>query len=355
MKDRFPMASMALAMGLFSLGSVLPAAGQVQETASKKSKAGSQAGAVRAKSGPIRVNGVAAKVNGDVITLNELMIKVAPLQSVLMTRFPRRGPVYERQLSELRTEILDDLIDRTIIFTEFKDRVKAFPDREIEAEVTQIVKRNFDGDEELFRKYLKATNLTRSQFKEQQRKELLVKIVRSQQFGDVPPPKEEELRKEYKKWAVDNRERQKDVGTYKRIYLRKDLGDGSEAQLKLAEDISKKLAAGAKFEEMAMKYSNDAKAEDGGLWKEIPRTDLNREFGILLFETETNEVMGPLEDNFGYNLIQVTERKLGPPEKSYEEAKDLMRRIIDTEKKKANFEKWMKKMRSRAVIQKMIQ
>lgn len=310
---------------------------------------------VRPKAGPIRVNGVAAKVNGDVITLNELMIKLAPVQSVLMTRFPRRGPNFERQLSEVRSGILSDLIDRTIIFTEFKDRVQAFSDREIEAEVKQIIKRNFDGDEELFRKYLKATNLTRSQFKEQQRKELLVKIVRSQHFGDVPPPRETELREEYKRWAVDNRDRKKDVGTYKRIYLRKDLGDGEAAQLKLAEEVHAKIVAGSSFEEMAIKYSNDAKAEDGGLWKDIPRTDLNREFGILLFETDTNELMGPLEDNFGYNIIQVTKRKLGPPEKSFEEARDLIKQIIDTDKKKANFEKWMKKMRTRATIEKMIE
>ena len=344
MFHRFPA---SLLMGLFSLSSLGALNAQDQPNNIQQK--------IRPKTGPIRVNGVAAKVNGDVITLNELMIKLAPVQSVLMTRFPRRGPAFERQLSEVRSGILSDLIDRTIIFTEFKDRVKAFSDREIEDEVKQIVKRNFDGDEELFRKYLKATNLTRSQFKEQQRKELLVKIVRSQHFGDVPPPREPELREEYKRWAVENRDRKKDVGTYKRIYLRKDLGGGAAAQLKLSEEIFEKIKSGSAFEEMAVKYSNDAKAEEGGLWKDIPRTDLNREFGILLFETDTNEVIGPLEDNFGFNIIQVTKRQLGPPEKSFEEARDLIKRIIDTDKKKANFEKWMKKMRSRATIQKMIE
>ena len=39
---------------------------------------------IRSPQGPQLVNKIAAKVNGDVITLNELMIKVAPQQSVLL-------------------------------------------------------------------------------------------------------------------------------------------------------------------------------------------------------------------------------------------------------------------------------
>lgn len=337
--------TLAFVAGLFSLSTITPTHAQEAKETEE----------VRKKSGPIAVNGMVAKVNGDVITMNELMIKVAPLQSVLMARSPRRGPAYEKQLLEIRLGILDELIDRTIIFTEFKDRVRAFPDEDIEAEVKRIVQNVYNGDEELFRQYLKATNLTRDQFKEQQRKELLVQIVRSQHFGDVPPPTDAELRKEYKPWAVANRDRTKDVCSYKRIYLRKDLGDGPEAQLTLAEDAYAKIKAGEEtFENMAKLYSNDSRAEDGGLWTDIPATDLNRDFCHFLFGSKINDVIGPIEDNFGYNIIQVTEQNHGPAEKSFEDARDLMKRRVDSEKKKANFEKWMKKMRSRAIIQKMI-
>lgn len=309
---------------------------------------------VRKKSGPVLVNSFAATVNGDVITLNELMIKVAPLQSVLMARSPRRGPEFDRQLQQLKEEILAELIDRTIIYTEFKDRINSLPDREIEAEVQRIIQNVYDGDEERFRAYLKATGLTRAQFKEQQRKELLVQIVRSQQFGDVPPPTDAELKKEYVTWKKQNRDRSKDVATYNRIYLSKRSGDGPEAQLQLAEDLTEKITAGADFAEFAKKYSDDSHADEGGLWKDTPRPDLNAEFGYLLFESKGNEVMGPIEDNWGYNIIQVKKRDFGPPSKSFSKAEEELKRRITSEKKKANFEKWMKKMRARAVIKKMI-
>jgi peptidyl-prolyl cis-trans isomerase SurA len=335
-----------LVIGILSLAAILPATSQKEPRPLPKQQ-------TKAKTGPIRVNGFAATVNGDVITLNELIIKVAPLQSQLMAQFPRRGPNYEALLKELKSNILDELVDRTIIFTEFKDRVKDFPDHAIEAEVKRIVQNVYQGDEALFRKYLKATNLTRDQFKEQQRKELLVQNVRAQHFGDVPPPKEPELRAEYKKWAVDNRDRTKDVGTYKRIYIRKDLGDGPDAQLKLADELTKKLENGGDFAVLAKEYSNDSKAQEGGLWKDVPRTDLNSVFGSILFENKGNGVMKPIDDGSGFNIIQVIERKLGPA-KSLDSVREGMKRRVISEKKKANFEKWMKKMRARAAIEKML-
>ena len=328
------------------IATVLPAFAQAPPN-------GSPNGKIRSSQGPQLVNKIAAKVNGDVITLNELMIKVAPSQSVLMSRYPRRGATFQRQLEELKAGILDELIDRAIIFTEFKDRVRSFPDYQIENEVKRVVQNVYNGDEQLFKKYLKATNLTRDQFKEQQRKELLVQIVRAQQFGDVAVPKENELREEYGRWSITNRDRAKDLGTYRRIYLHKSRGGGPFSQLKLAEDIVKKLKNGEDFNDLAKRYSNGSHAEQGGVWKDIPRTDLAMEFGTLLFETSGSEIMGPLEDQIGFNIVQVMERKLGPA-KPFLEVRDEVQRRVISDKKKSNYQKWMKKMRARALIKKML-
>ena len=330
----------------FGIATVLPAFPQAPPVSPQNDQ-------IRRPQGPQLVNKIAAKVNGDVITLNELMIKVAPSQSVLMSRYPRRGAAFQRQLGELKSSILDELIDRAIIFTEFKDRVRTFPDYQIEDEVKRVVRNVYNGDEQLFKKYLKATNLTRDQFKEQQRKELLVQIVRAQQFGDVANPKENELREEYDRWSITNRDRAKDLGTYRRIYLHKNRGGGPFAQLNLAEDIVKKLNNGGDFNDLAKKYSNGSHAEQGGVWKDIPRTDLAMEFGTLLFETNGSEIMGPLEDQIGFNIVQVMERKLGPA-KPFLEVRDEVQRRVISDKKKSNYQKWMKKMRARAVIKKML-
>ena len=88
--------------------------------------------------------------------------------------------------------------------------------------------------------------------------------------------------------------------------------------------------------------------------RHIPRTDLAMEFGTLLFETSGSEIMGPLEDQIGFNIVQVMERKLGPAKAfSKRSVKRVQRRVI-SDKKKSNYQKWMKKMRARAVIKKML-
>lgn len=343
----------ALALGLSTL-LLSPVLGQAVPAAPTAPADEQQ---VRPKDGAIRVNGMAAKANGEVITMNELMIKVAPLQSVLMSRFPRRGAAYNAQLKELRDSILDELIDRAIIFSEFKDRIQAIPEQDVDGEIDRIIQNVYSGDEKLFRDYLKATNLSRAQFKEQQRKEILVQVVRSQHFGDVPPPTDAELRKEYGEWSIANRDRKKDVATYKRIYLPKqdprDFSVGPATQLKLAEELAAKLQGGADFAELAKLHSQDSHAVEGGLWNDIPRTDLNHEFGFILFESEGNEVVGPFEDPYGFNIIQVVERKFGPAE-PFAKVRDEMKKRVESDKKKANFEEWMKKVRARSIIKKMI-
>ena len=63
--------------------------------------------------------------------------------------------------------------------------------------------------------------------------------------------------------------------------------------------------------------------------------------------------MKPIDDGYGFNIIQVIERKLGPA-KSLASVREGMKRRVISEKKKDNFEKWMKKMRARAAIEKML-
>ena len=63
--------------------------------------------------------------------------------------------------------------------------------------------------------------------------------------------------------------------------------------------------------------------------------------------------MGPIEDQNGYNIIQVIDRKLGPS-KPLSEVRDLIKSRVEGQKKRLNFEKWMKKQRTRVPVEKMI-
>src|SRR5690606_474867 len=102
-----------------------------------------------------------------------------------------------------------------------------------------------------------------------------------------------------------------------------------ESQLKLAEELAEQLAKGADFAELAKKHSVDSQAEEGGLWKDVPRTDMSHEFGAVVFETDGNQVMGPLEDRFGYTIVKVVNRKLGPSEPLSKVRAEIEKRVDD--------------------------
>ncbi|MEX0774716.1 MAG: hypothetical protein WD042_03260, partial [Phycisphaeraceae bacterium] len=70
--------------------------------------------------GPFEVNGIAALVEGRVITKNKVGFMLSPIFAQLAAQFPRRGPEFERQVLEAREKILQELIDREIIISEFK-------------------------------------------------------------------------------------------------------------------------------------------------------------------------------------------------------------------------------------------
>lgn len=311
----------------------------------------------------IQVNGIAAKANGEIITQNELMIRLGPVQSLLMARYPPRGPQkdrgpqYRAELKAAHDKILDDLIDNTIIYSMHKDRINAIPDHVVEDEIEKFIRRTCAGDRDLFKKYLKATDLTYHQFKEQQRKEILVSFIKSQQFDDPPPPTEAEMRQEYKRWAVKNRDRKKDVATYEKIYLlTRDLFDPTvnrEQQLALGDELVKQLKNGSSFSELAKKHSRDSMAAEGGLWKDVPRTDLNPDFAGVLFDmAPIGKIDGPIEYGPGLTIFRVVSRKLGPAE-PYSKVTEIMKKNVNSQKKNAQFSVWMKKQRSKVPVQKM--
>lgn len=79
----------------------------------------------------------------------------------------------------------------------------------------------------------------------------------------------------------------------------------------LAEDILKQIQDGEIiFSEAAVKYSTDqSNSENGGELGWFSRGDMVQPFEEAAFNAEVGTVVGPVETNFGYHLINVQDRK----------------------------------------------
>ncbi len=77
-----------------------------------------------------------------------------------------------------------------------------------------------------------------------------------------------------------------------------------------AEDVRKQLLAGASFEDLAKKYSEDpGSAQKGGLYEGVARGQMVPEFDQATFSSPIGQVSDLVKTSFGYHIIKVDSRK----------------------------------------------
>lgn len=94
-----------------------------------------------------------------------------------------------------------------------------------------------------------------------------------------------------------------------------------------AEDLLKQLKGGADFADLAKKNSQDGSAEQGGDLGFFVRNQMVPEFDAVAFTLKPMELSGVVTSQFGYHIIQVTEKepaKLKP----FEEVKDELAKEV---------------------------
>ncbi len=80
-----------------------------------------------------------------------------------------------------------------------------------------------------------------------------------------------------------------------------------------AEKVLKELAAGAKFEELARKYSKDGSKEFGGDLGYFTFEEMVPEFSKAVFALKVGETSRPVKTEYGWHVIKLEDRKkVGP-------------------------------------------
>lgn len=301
------------------------------------------------------VTGIAAKVNGRVITTNELNFHLTPIREQLNASMPRKNSQYYSILKDARKNILNDLIERELILSEFNKLTNGngIPANAIDSEIKRQIADNFNNNRSEFNKALKQSGLTPEQNRREVEKKLIVQAMRSQQFKNNMPPLPDEVASEYKKQKTKLRDTTGDALEYHKIYIPKRDSNNPiitpEMQLSMAEEIVSKLKKGADFEELARKHSADAYASDGGKVSKMQRTDLSPSFATILMETPTGKVLGPLEDPNGYTIVRLDKKYYGPSP-PLSKVRKLIENRVRAEKNKSKLDRWVKRLRQNAMI-----
>ncbi len=144
------------------------------------------------------------------------------------------------------------------------------------------------------------------------------KALRDAYFFDKIAPKvtEAEIRKVYEEEA-------KKVKPVERVRARHILVSSKEE----AEKVLKELKAGAKFEDLARKYSKDGSKEFGGDLGYFTYEEMVPEFSKAVFALKVGEVSEPVKTDYGWHIIKLEDRKkvgMAP----YETVKEGIRTVL---------------------------
>jgi foldase protein PrsA len=163
-----------------------------------------------------------------------------------------------------------------------------------------------------FEMFLSQYNLDEDSFREYLKLQLLQEKAAT---ADVKVS-EDELKEYYDNWKPE-------------IEVRHILVDDEAT----AKEVKQKLADGGKFEELAKEYSNDpGSAEKGGSlgWVDYEgRQNFVPEFSEALDKLETGKVSDPIKTQYGYHIIEVTDKK---EKKSFDEMKDELEKSLKLSK-----------------------
>lgn len=74
------------------------------------------------------------------------------------------------------------------------------------------------------------------------------------------------------------------------------------------ESLKKQIEGGADFADMAKKHSKCPSGRQGGDLGEFGPGEMVPEFDKVVFSGEIKKVHGPVKTQFGYHLIEITQR-----------------------------------------------
>ena len=190
--------------------------------------------------------------------------------------------------------------------------------------------------EEAFEGALQQAGLTESQLRQQLREQLPVQEVQERVTGGAGPSQEE-----IERFYEENKAAQftsPETRCARHILFNKD-------QREQAEEVKGRLQDGGDFAQLAQEFSQDpGSAENGGDLGCLGRGETVPDFEEAVFGAEQGEIVGPVETEFGYHVIEVTDIREEATQ-PLSEVEAQIRDQLTTEAQTEEFTAWLQRQK----------
>ena len=293
--------------------------------------------------------GKAAVVNGVVIQEEDVNRGLLYQQQRLLETTGQA--IRPDMLPEARKMVLEELIDRELLYQQSRKKGVVIDDAQVNAELDRLKKQY--PNEQAFRDGLAENQLSETTLKAQFKMTLAVRKFVQEEFGatiDVP-----EL--EAKAFYEGNPQyfRAPETIRLSQILIKVDpKSDPSkkEGARKTLEDLQKRIQKGEDFSILAKDFSQDASAAQGGDLGTIPRGKMPKAFDDAAFSLQPGEVSNVVETELGFHLIKVHDKK---PEKvvPFKDAEEKIRQHLANEKLRQRVNGFLSEVKKTAKIERI--
>lgn len=272
----------------------------------------------------VEVDGIAARVGSSVILKSDVIGEM------------RRAGVGPEKYAAVRSE----MIERELMLKAASRAKLQMQDWVVENRVREIVSRVFGGDMNRFKAALAKDRVTFPEWRQRLKDDMVVAAIRWQTIDKNVTANPSDMRKEYA--AHPERYVSDSLVTVSAILV----GPG-DASKKPEIDEALKTEP---FAEVAKKYSSDAKAKDGGQWKDVKPEDVFRpEICAEIAKMKKGETSKWIELD-GWNfLIRKDEEKSGA-KLTFEQAYDAVAQNVRKDEATRRYTEWIERLKAETYI-----
>ncbi len=289
------------------------------------------------------VDRIVAIVNEDIIRLSDLNRHLDTIKQQIRSRGLSSADETE-MIYEARKELIEDLIDETLVDQVIQETGIRVSQGEIDATIEQIKSANQLTHEDL-RRALQARGISMEAYREDIRQQILRSKVIDQKVKSKIVITDEDIREAYsstpEKYGLTEKYRLKNIFM---LY-----GEDRGQVRREMETVLRALEDGASFDEMARKHSMAPNAEEGGKLGAFALGDLTGHLQPVIDALEPGQFTGIVQTEMGFQIFFLEDIE-EPEQRELEDVKKRIEQALYEQKVEEKFDKWLESLRESAHI-----
>jgi len=301
---------------------------------------------------------VLVKVNGEIFTKTDLEERqVQALRQMGQQLDPKTDPSdaqLRKMLDQVTPQLMVNVVDEMLLVQRGRELGYRMGDDQFKSVLESIKKDNKIESEEQFQAALKQENMTLSDLRRNLERTMIIQRVQQNEVIGKIGVDDEEARKYYDAHKSEFTKPQ--TITLREILINvptdgANINVGADEQARdRANDIRRRALAGESFEKLAADLSDAPSRTNAGLIGPLSLSDLSADLRTLIGSMKVGDLTEVLRSQKGYQILKlesITPAEIVP----FEQAREEISNRMFTDKRKQEFEKYLEKLRSEAIIE----